>query len=159
METTQMTPFFSSTFSAVTVTFISEFENTQNSFSCGSPFDKFWSKIPQFHAGSYRFGQLVILFQKADILELLKINAMFCPSIGSQKKVSAHGLQPLILLILNNGVIRKMIPSPVTLLIDFHLVTSNNRDKQKSWLYKAESLYYMKIKRKTGIQRWFYSSF
>ena len=43
METTQMTPFFSSTFSALTVTFISEFENTQNSFSCGSPFDKFWS--------------------------------------------------------------------------------------------------------------------
>ena len=43
METRQMTPFFSSTFSALTVTFISEFENTQNSFSCGSPFDKFWS--------------------------------------------------------------------------------------------------------------------
>ena len=40
METKQMTPFFSSSFSAQTVlTFISEFENTQNSYSC-SPF---WS--------------------------------------------------------------------------------------------------------------------
>ena len=40
METKQMTPFFSSTFFALTVfNFISEFENTQNSFSCG----QFWS--------------------------------------------------------------------------------------------------------------------
>ena len=40
METKQMTPFFSSTFSALTVfNFISEFKNTQNSFSCG----QFWS--------------------------------------------------------------------------------------------------------------------
>ena len=40
-----MIPFFSSTFSAPFVTFISEFENTQNSFSCGSPpFGPFWSE-------------------------------------------------------------------------------------------------------------------
>ena len=45
METKQMTPFFSSTLSALTVlTFISEFENTQNSYLCG-PFSSvkhFW---------------------------------------------------------------------------------------------------------------------
>ena len=35
METRQMTPFFSSTFFDLFVTFISEFENTQNSFLCG----------------------------------------------------------------------------------------------------------------------------
>ena len=44
-ETGQMIPFFSSTFSAPFVTFISEFENTQNSFSCGSPpYGPFWSE-------------------------------------------------------------------------------------------------------------------
>ena len=36
-ETGQMVPFFSSAFSALFVTFISEFEITQNSFLCGSP--------------------------------------------------------------------------------------------------------------------------
>ena len=38
-------PFFSSTFTALTVcvTFISEFENTQNSLSCGPLFGSFWS--------------------------------------------------------------------------------------------------------------------
>ena len=41
METRQMIPFFSSTFSALTST--SEFENTQNSFSCGLLFGPFWS--------------------------------------------------------------------------------------------------------------------
>ena len=37
MKTRQMTPFFSSTFSNLFVIFISEFENAQNSFSCGPP--------------------------------------------------------------------------------------------------------------------------
>ena len=41
METRQMTPFFSSTFSNLFVIFISEFENAQNSFSCGPPFGPF----------------------------------------------------------------------------------------------------------------------
>ena len=35
MKTRQMAPFFSSTFSALFATFISEFENSHNSFSCG----------------------------------------------------------------------------------------------------------------------------
>ena len=44
METRQMTPIFLSTFSTVTVcTLISEFENSQNSFSCSPPFGPFLS--------------------------------------------------------------------------------------------------------------------
>ena len=37
METREMTPFFWSTYSILFVIFISEFENAQNSFSCGPP--------------------------------------------------------------------------------------------------------------------------
>ena len=43
METKQMTPFFSSTFSALFVIFIFVFENSQNSFSYGLHFGPFWS--------------------------------------------------------------------------------------------------------------------
>ena len=43
METTQMISFSSSTFSALFVTFIFVFENSQNSFSCGPHFGPFWS--------------------------------------------------------------------------------------------------------------------
>ena len=43
METRQMTPFFSSTFSSLFVSFIFVFENNQNSFSGGRPFGPFWS--------------------------------------------------------------------------------------------------------------------
>ena len=39
MKIRQMTPFFSSTFSMLTVTFIFVFETSQNSFSCGPPLD------------------------------------------------------------------------------------------------------------------------
>ena len=42
METRQMIPFFSSTFSDLFLTFIFTFENSQNSFSCGPPFGPFW---------------------------------------------------------------------------------------------------------------------
>ena len=48
METRQMTPFFSSTFYALFVTFIFIFENSQISFSCRPPFAP--RKIPQFWA-------------------------------------------------------------------------------------------------------------
>ena len=55
METRQMTPFFHLLFSALFVTFTSEFGNTQNSFSCGLIFCpflsvkylNFWSKVKQ----------------------------------------------------------------------------------------------------------------
>ena len=44
METRRITPFFSSTFSALTVCNIHfVFETSQNSFSCGPPFGPFWS--------------------------------------------------------------------------------------------------------------------
>ena len=44
MKTRQMTPFFSSVFSALTVcTFIFVIENSQNAFSCSPPFGPFWS--------------------------------------------------------------------------------------------------------------------
>ena len=49
METKQMTLFFRSTFSALTVTFIFLFENSQNLFLFGPPFRPFWSmKYPNF---------------------------------------------------------------------------------------------------------------
>ena len=43
VKTRQMTSFFSSTFSTLFVIFISEFENSQNSFSCGPSFGPFRS--------------------------------------------------------------------------------------------------------------------
>ena len=43
METRQMTPFFSSTFSSLFVSFIFVFGNNQNSISGGRPFGPFWS--------------------------------------------------------------------------------------------------------------------
>ena len=59
METRQMIPFFSSTFSAqLFVIFISEFENTQNSFPLFGPFwsvkyFKFWPKATDSDSSSY----------------------------------------------------------------------------------------------------------
>ena len=43
MEIGQMTPFFPYTIINLFLIFISEFENTKNSFSCGPPFGSFWS--------------------------------------------------------------------------------------------------------------------
>ena len=63
-----MVPFFSSTFSALIVTLISEFETTQNSFLCGSPLQ---SILVQFLTKSYQFGQLIILFWKVDTLSFV----------------------------------------------------------------------------------------
>ena len=80
METRQMTQFFSSYFSALFVTFISEFENTQNLFSYGPPLVH--SGIPQFSAKSYQFGQIIILFQKVDTLMSLKTSFVFCQVMG-----------------------------------------------------------------------------
>ena len=41
-------------------------------------------KIPHFLPKSYRFGQLIIRFQKADTLRLLKTYIMFCHSAGAK---------------------------------------------------------------------------
>ena len=79
MKTTQITPFFHLLFLLyLLVTFISEFENTYNSFSNLLLRSTLVCKIPQFFAKSYWFGQLIILFQKVDTLRLLKIYIMFC---------------------------------------------------------------------------------
>ena len=66
------------------VTFISEFENTYNSFSNLLLRSTLVCKIPQFFAKSYWFGQLIILFQKVDTLRLLKIYIMFCLPAGAK---------------------------------------------------------------------------
>ena len=81
METRQMTPFFSSTFSDLTVW------NIHFWIWKYSKFIFMWSllwfilvcKIPQFLAKSYRFRHFITLFWKFDTLRLLKINIMFCP--------------------------------------------------------------------------------
>ena len=65
------------------VTFISEFENTYNSFSNLLLRSTLVCKIPQFFAKSYWFGQLIILFQKVDTLRLLKIYRFSSKSIWS----------------------------------------------------------------------------
>ena len=52
-------------------------------------------KIPQFLVKSYRFKQLITLFQKVDTLVLLKIYMMFCPPAGAKYpffQAPAHGL-------------------------------------------------------------------
>ena len=78
---------FLSTFSALFVTFISEFENPH--------FHILVCNIPKFLAKCQRSGQLIILFQKIDMLRLLKICIMFCPPAGAKYlffQVPAHGL-------------------------------------------------------------------
>ena len=53
-------------------------------------------KIPQFLAKSYRFGQLIMIFQKVDTLRLLKIYIMFCPPARAKYsffQAPAHGLK------------------------------------------------------------------
>ena len=91
METRQVTPFFSSTFSALTVCNI-DFENSQNSFSCGSPFGPFWS------VKYLNFGQKLPIwtahhtFLESRHPEVTKNPYYVFSPKGSQKKVSAHGL-------------------------------------------------------------------
>ena len=96
IETRQITPYFLCTFSALTVCNIHFWI-----WKC-SKFIFLWSplcsilvcKIPQFLAKSYRFGQL-ILFEKVDILRLLKIYIMFCPPAEVKYQffeAPAHGL-------------------------------------------------------------------
>ena len=85
MKTTQMTPFFHLLFLLyLLVTFISEFENTLNSFSNSLLQSILVCKIPQFFTKSYRFTQLIILFLNVSILRLLKIYIIFCFPAGAK---------------------------------------------------------------------------
>ena len=58
-------------------------------------------KIPQFLAKSYRFRQLITLFQKVDTLRLLKIYIMFCPPAGAKYPFGARRSQCMLLLNVN----------------------------------------------------------
>ena len=93
METRQMTPFFSSTFYALTVCNIHFiFEFSQNSFSCGPLFGPFWS------VKYFNFGQKLPIqathrtFVKSRHPEVTKNPCYVLPPEWSQKKVSSHGL-------------------------------------------------------------------
>ena len=92
METRQMTPFFSSTFYALFVTFIFIFGNSQNSFTFGPPFGPFWS------VKYLNFGQKLPIrtthhtFLESRHPEVTKNPYYVLSPEGSQNKVSAHGL-------------------------------------------------------------------
>ena len=77
-------PIFSCTFSALPVCNVSEFENTQNSFSNSLLWSILVCKIPQCFAKSYSLRQLIILFSIVNTLRLLKIYVMFCPRAGAK---------------------------------------------------------------------------
>ena len=75
-------PIFSFTFSDLTVTFVSEFENTQSSFSCGAPFGPFWSvKYLSFWPKATNSDSSSHFSRH---LRLLKIYIMFCPPTGAK---------------------------------------------------------------------------
>ena len=79
METRQMSRFFFIYFFRFNfVIFISEFKNTENTFSCGSHFGSLWSVKYLIFGKSYQFKQLITLFEEVDTLRLLKIY-LFCP--------------------------------------------------------------------------------
>ena len=90
-----MTPFFSSTFYALFVTFIFIFGNSQNSFSCGVPFGPFWS------VKYLNFGQKLPIrtthhtFLESRHPEVTKNQYYVLSPEWRQKKVSAHGLHLL----------------------------------------------------------------
>ena len=94
METRQMTPFFSSTFSALTVCNIHFlFENSQNLFWCGPPFGPFWS------VKYLNFGQKLPIqpthhtFLESRHPDVTKNPYYVLSPEWSQKTVSAHGLK------------------------------------------------------------------
>ena len=95
METRQMTPFFSSTFYALFVTFIFIFGNSQNSFTFGPPFGPFWS------VKYLNFGQKLPIrtthhtFLESRHPEVTKNQYYVLSPEWRQKKVSAHGLHLL----------------------------------------------------------------
>ena len=111
METRQMTPFFSSTFSDLTVCNIHFWIWKYSKFIfMWSPF---WSiliyKIPQFLTESYWFRQLITLFLKVDILRLLKIYIIFCALAGAKYSFFLGSSSWTILHWVNGLRMRKML--------------------------------------------------
>ena len=68
---------FSSTFSAVFVTFIFVFENSQNLFSCGPPFDPFWSVKSRNFWQTLPIWTTTILLQKVNTLQPTEFTTAF----------------------------------------------------------------------------------
>ena len=90
METRQLTPFFSSTFSDLTVCNIHFWIWKYSKFVfMWSPL---WSilacKISQYLVRTYQFRQFVTFFYKVDTLRLLKIYIMLCTSAGAKSPFS-----------------------------------------------------------------------
>ena len=92
------------------VTFISEFENTQNSFPCGSPFGPFWS------VKYINFGQRLLIrtahhtFVEVDTLRLLvhlpepnshffRLQLMNHISVGPLGGVTLHRIVAYLMLV------------------------------------------------------------
>ena len=92
MENRQMNPFFSSTFSALFITFSFLFENSQNSFWCGPSFVPFWS------VKYVNFWQKLPIWTihhtslESKYSEVTKNPCYILSPDRSQKKVSAHVL-------------------------------------------------------------------
>ena len=89
MKTREMTPFVSSTFSALTVTFIFVFENNQNWFSCGPPFGPFWS-VKYLNVGQkLSIWTAHHTFLESRHPEVTKKPFMFCPQEEPKKGISS----------------------------------------------------------------------
>ena len=80
-----MTPLFSSTLSALFVTFIFVFENSQNSFSCGLPFGLFWSVKYLSFGQKLPIGTAHYAFLTSKLPEVTKNPYYVLSLLGSQK--------------------------------------------------------------------------
>ena len=93
METRQMTPFFHLLFLLkLFVTFIFVFENSQNSFSYGLPFDPFWPVKYLSFGKKLSIRSIHHTFLESRQAEVTKNPYYVLSPEGSQKKVSAYGL-------------------------------------------------------------------
>ena len=100
-----MTPLFSSTFSALFVTFIFVFKNIPNFFLRGPPFGPFWS-IKYLNFGKKLPIQTpIILFKKVDT-DVTKSPCYVLISKENQKKVSANGLERRLTFHMNCNILR-----------------------------------------------------
>ena len=136
METRQMTSFFSSNISDLTVynihiiIFITILKiHLHMVLSLVPSFILVW-KIPQFLPKSYRFRQLITLFQKADTLRLLKIYIMFCQPAGAKYSVlrlPLMGQQLFYITELNTSTKICFISGNDTMLVQIFVTILNKR--------------------------------
>ena len=81
METRKMTLFFHLYFP---LCLFGIWKYSKIIFRCSPLWSILFCEIPKFLAKSYRFRQLIILFEKVDILRLQKTYLMFCPLAGAK---------------------------------------------------------------------------